>query len=332
MRKGSLLVIMAVFLLSIVGCQSTPTKQDTSGLTKVRIVLDMLPNTNHTGLYVAKTKEYYKNQGLDVTIIQRGNNESVEQMIASGKAEFGISSQKNVTTSRADEVPVVSIATIMQHNTTAFASLKKDNITSPKDFEGKRYGGGGTHAEEATIDSLMKQYNANYKKVNKVLLGQTNFQKSIGRDADFEWIYYGWDGIEAKRTGVELNTIMLKDLNPVLDTYSPVIVTSETNADKYKDVVTKFMDATAQGYEFAIKNPTEAADILIQNVPDINKDLVKESQKWVSTKYQDDSPQWGVQKESVWTNYMNFLVDNQVIRSQFEVDEAFTNDFLPKAK
>ena len=40
-------------------------------------------------------------------------------------------------------IPVVSVGAIIQHNTSAFASLKKDNMTSPKDFEGKRYGGWG---------------------------------------------------------------------------------------------------------------------------------------------------------------------------------------------
>lgn len=332
MKKGILLTIITVFLLSIVGCQSAPTKQTAKDLKKVTVVLDWFPNTNHTGLYVAKTKEYYKNQGLDVNIIQPGDNVTVEQMIASGKADFGISYQENVTSARAEDVPVVSIATIMQHNTSAFASLKKDNITSPKDFEGKRYGGWGSPAEEAAIASIMKQNNADFNKVNKIVLGQTDFLKSIGHDADFEWIYYGWDGIEAKRTGVDLNTIMVKDLNPALDYYSPVIITSEKNTKENKDLVTKFMAATAQGYDFAIKNPSEAADILIQNVPDINKDLVKESQKWVSTKYQDDSAQWGVQKESVWTNYMNFLYDNKVINKKIDVNAAFTNEFLPKEK
>lgn len=57
-------------------------------------------------------------------------------MIASGKADFAISAQENVTLARVEGIPVVSIGAIIQHNTSAFASLKKDNMTSPKDFEG----------------------------------------------------------------------------------------------------------------------------------------------------------------------------------------------------
>ncbi|MGG2067370.1 MULTISPECIES: ABC transporter substrate-binding protein [unclassified Bacillus (in: firmicutes)] len=330
MKKGLKMLLAASLLFSFAGCSAE--KKAESKEKKVTVVLDWFPNTNHTGLYVAKTKDYYKKQGLDVEIIQPGDNTSVEQMVASGKADFGVSYQENVTIAREENVPVVSIGAIIQHNTSAFASLKKDNITSPKAFEGKRYGGWGGPAEEATLKTIMDKQQADYSKVKNVVLGQTDFFKSIGRDADFEWIYYGWDGIEAKRKGIELNTIMVKDLDPALDYYSPVIITSEKHAKQDKDFVKKFMKATTDGYNFAIKEPKEAADILIKNVPDINKELVQESQKWLSTKYQDDAKAWGVQKEEVWSNYMNFLYDNKVIKKKIDVKAAFTNEFLPSEK
>ncbi|MEH7461909.1 ABC transporter substrate-binding protein [Bacillus pseudomycoides] len=330
MKKGLKALLAASLLFTFAGCSAG--KKEESKEQKVKVVLDWFPNTNHTGLYVAKTKDYYKKQGLDVEIIQPGENTSAEQMVASGKADFGVSYQENVTTARVEDIPVVSIGAVIQHNTSAFASLKKDNITSPKAFEGKRYGGWGAPAEEATLKTIMDKHQADYNKVQKVVLGQTDFFKSIGRDADFEWIYYGWDGIEAKRKGIELNTIMLKDLDPALDYYSPVIITSEKHAKQDKDFVKKFMKATTDGYNFAIKEPQASADILIKNVPDINKELVQESQKWLSTKYQDDAKAWGVQKEEVWTNYMNFLYDNKVIKKKIDVKAAFTNEFLPSEK
>ena len=330
MKKGLKMLVAASLLFTFAGCSAG--KKEESKEKKVTVVLDWFPNTNHTGLYVAKTKDYYKKEGLDVEIIQPGENTSAEQMVASGKADFGVSYQENVTTARVEDIPVVSIGAVIQHNTSAFASLKKDNITSPKAFEGKRYGGWGAPAEEATLKTIMDKHQVDFNKVQKVVLGQTDFFKSIGRDADFEWIYYGWDGIEAKRKGIELNTIMLKDLNPALDYYSPVIITSEKHVKQDKDFVKKFMKATTDGYNFAIKEPKEAADILIKNVPDINKELVQESQKWLSTKYQDDAKAWGVQKEEVWTNYMNFLYDNKVIKKKIDVKAAFTNEFLPSEK
>lgn len=78
-------MLAALLAVGVVGCSSAKKEESADKEKKVKVVLDWFPNTNHTGLYVAKTKDYYKKQGLDVEIIQPGDNVSAEQMIASGK-------------------------------------------------------------------------------------------------------------------------------------------------------------------------------------------------------------------------------------------------------
>lgn len=298
-------------------------------LQKVTVMLDWVPNTNHTGLYVAKDKGFYKEQGLDVEIVQPGQGTTADQLVAAGKADFGVSYQEGVTQARATGIPLVSIAAVIQHNTSAFASLKVANITSPKDFEGKRYGGWGSPVEEAVLKAVMKKDGGDFSKVKNITLGETDFFKSIGRNADFEWIFYGWDGVEAKRRGMDLNLIYLKDLDPALDYYTPVIVTNEKHVNEQKELVKKFMAATAKGYEFAINNPSQAADILLKNAPELKPELVKASQEWLSKKYQDDASRWGEQKEEVWKRYAAWMFERKLIPQMIEPDKAFTNDFLP---
>ena len=57
-----------------------------------------MPNTNHTGLYVALEKGY-KEEGLDVKIIQPPEGGSAE-LIAANQGEFGIGYQEQVTYAR----------------------------------------------------------------------------------------------------------------------------------------------------------------------------------------------------------------------------------------
>ncbi|MEK7097017.1 MAG: ABC transporter substrate-binding protein, partial [Patescibacteria group bacterium] len=198
-----------------------------------------------------------------------------------------------------------------------------------KDFENKRYGGWGSPIEETVIKAVMNEAGADYIKVKNITIGETDFFKTIGRDSDFQWIFYGWDGVEAKRRGIKLNTIMLKDLNPILDYYTPVIVTNENHVKNQKELVTKFMKAVAQGYEFSIKNPTEASKILIKSAPELNIELVKQSQIYLSREYQSDAKKWGIQQEVVWGRYMQWLYDQKLIKKAINVKDAFTNEFLP---
>lgn len=328
MIKKIILLVVALVLLSLIfGKKLKKQTRSNDQKQKVTVLLDWFPNTNHTGIYVARDKGYFSTENLEVKILQPGEGEN-NQIVAAGKADFGISSQESVIQARVAGIPLVSIAAIIQHNTSAFASLEKSNIRSVKDFEKKRYGGWGSPIEETVIKAVMNEAGADYNQVQNITIGETDFFKTIGRDSDFQWIFFGWDGIEARRRGIKLNTIMLKDLNPILDYYTPVIVTNENHIKNQKELVLKFMKAVCRGYEFSIKNPTEAADILIKSAPELNAELVRQSQVYLSKEYQADANKWGVQREEVWKRYAEWLNDQKLINKMINVKGAFTNEFL----
>ncbi|HWI49698.1 MAG TPA: ABC transporter substrate-binding protein [Rummeliibacillus sp.] len=328
-----LYVFLLVAILALAGCQSKDKKENATGskkeLKKVTVVLDWTPNTNHTGLYVAKEKGFFKEQGLDVDIIQPGDT-GADQLVATGKADFGVSYQEGITQARVQGVPLVSIAAIIQHNTSGFASPIAKNIKTPKDFEGKTYGGWGSPVEKAVIDSLMKKENADVKKVDIINAGDADYFTMVKKDVDFAWIYYGWTGIEAELRGEKLNMMYLTDYSKKLDYYTPVLATNEKMIQNDPETVKAFVKAASQGYQYAIKNPDKAADILIKAAPDLNKKLVKKSQEWLADKYQDDAKQWGEQKLEVWENYANWMSDNKLLEGKFDAKKAFTNEFLPQ--
>lgn len=327
MKRWGITILIGI-LLMVTACSSMgPTSQDQGE--KVKIVLDWTPNTNHTGLYVAKQKGYFKEQGLDVEIIQPGEA-GADKMVASGQADFGIGYQEGLTFARTQGVPIVSIAAIIQHNTSGFASLKSKKITRPRDFVGKKYGAFGGPTEKPIIETLMKEDQAPSQKFELVNIGNTDFFAASKRDIDFFWIYYGWTGIEAKLRGIDIDMIYLTDYSKELDFYTPILTTSENKIKQNPDQVRAFMKAVSKGYEFAIQNPEEAADILIQAEPDLDPKLVKESQKWLSKKYQDDAEVWGLQKKSVWENYANWMKKHNLLKGTFDPEKAFTNKFLPK--
>src|SRR5665647_3025311 len=122
MKKAIVLaLIMSMLAIGLAGCSTKTSEKNTVPLQKITVVLDWFPNTNHSGLYVAKDQGYYAEEGLDVNIIQpsEGGN---PQLIAAGKGDFAISYQEEVTIARSQDIPVVAIAAVIQHNTSGFAS------------------------------------------------------------------------------------------------------------------------------------------------------------------------------------------------------------------
>lgn len=299
-------------------------------LDKVTVVLDWTPNTNHTGLYSAAAQGFYQAEGIEAEIIQPGDG-TADTMVAAGTAQFGVSYQESVTFARASNVPLVSLAAVIQHNSSGFASVKDKGIATPKDFEGKKYGGWGSDIEKATLKVLMEQDGGDVEKVDILTSGTADFfQASESGQVDFAWIFEGWTGIEAKLKGVELNYIDLGKEAEVFDYYTPVLVTSEDMIAKNPDLVARFMRATAKGYEFAASEPEKAAEDLLAGAPELDRALVVESQKFLASRYTDDAAYWGEQKTEVWDRYAAWLHENGFIDTLPDMSKAWTNDYLNK--
>jgi len=272
--------ILSLSLLFVGGCSD---QQDSgTNLEKVTVLLDWTPNTNYTGVYVAQKLGYYEEEGLDVEVNQPGEG-STAQLIAAGQGDFGFSYQEDMTIARTQGLPVKAIAAVIQHNTSGFASPAEKGIKTPKDFEGKKYGGWGSPAEEAMLKALMDKAGADFNKLEMINIGTADFFTSVQKDIDFEWIYWGWTGIESEIRGIPLNFIKLRDYHEALDFYSPILIASEKTIEKKPEFVKRFMKATARGYQYCINNPEDAAKIFCEMVPELDKELVLKSQQYLAT-------------------------------------------------
>ena len=325
----STFTLLLVGTLAVVSCQAAQPPAPTAPISTV-VMLDWFPNTNHTGLYVALDKGWYAGEGLAVEIVEPAEGSTLIQVVAAGQADFAISYQEEVSHARAEDIPIVSIAAIIQHNTSGFASPRDRGIIRPKDFEGKRYGSWGSPVERVVLDVLMSCDGGDVDEVEIIDIGWADYFSVVHRDVDFAWIYYGWTGIEAGLRDMPLNIVMLNDWTDcVPDYYTPVIITSEQNISEEPELVRSFMAATARGYEFAIENPAEAADILLKYAPESNPDLVRRSQQWLSPLYQEDAARWGEQKLEIWQRYADWMADRDLLPHHIEAEEAFTSEFLP---
>ncbi|MDD4877116.1 MAG: ABC transporter substrate-binding protein [Dehalococcoidales bacterium] len=326
MKRLFLTILLLIITVASTACGSPADEE----LTPVIFLLDWVPNTNHAGIFVAQEKGYFEEAGLAVEIVQPGEVYP-EAAVASGTADFGISFQEQVTLARAEDVPIVSIAAVIQHNTSGFASAADLNVTSPADFEGLRYGAWGSPFEDPTLEGLMDCAGADFNKLEIVNTGWADPLALIAEDQiDIAWIFYGWQGFQAKQQGIDLNVVMMEDyFDCIPDYYTPVVIASEDTIANRPKVVDAFMEALSRGYDFAIKNPDEAADILVDAVPELDAELVKASQNWLSEYYQAEASRWGEQKESVWQDYTDWMVENGVLANPISASDAFTNGFLP---
>ena len=273
---------------------------------KIDFILDWTPNTNHTGLYVAKEKGYFKDAGLDVDI-KLPPEDSSSDLIINGKAPFGIYFQDSMAKKLDKGAGITAIAAIVEHNTSGIISRKDAAITSPKDLVGKKYGTWNDPIELEMIKSMMKKEGADFNQVKLVPNSDSNSITPIENKVfDAAWIYHGWDGILAEQKGMKTNFFYMKDFVPAFDYYSPV-----------------------KGYQYAIEHPEEAADILIKQAPALanQRDFVLASQKYLSSQYASDKDKWGQFDSKRWNAFYAWAKEQGLVSNDLE-DKGFTNELV----
>jgi len=297
----------------------------------VTVILDYVPNTNHTGMYVAAHNGYYAEEGLNVQIIEPTEG-ATATLVAVGKGDFGVSYQEEVTMALAakDPLPIRAVAAVIQHNTSGFATAKSKNITSPADFEGKTYSSWGGPGEAATLNAVMDSMGADFSKLNIVIADGSGFA-ALEKNVDVMWFYEAWDNVNCQMAGFPINYMELRQFDKRLDYYTPVLITSEKMISNNPETVRKFLAATSRGYEYAIENPEESAKILHQYAPDYDLEMLTISQNYLAGKYSEDAPRWGEMKDEVWNGYTELLVEYGVLSEALPADVCYTNEFLPEA-
>jgi ABC-type nitrate/sulfonate/bicarbonate transport system substrate-binding protein len=311
--------------LALAACQAAPEPQG-----EIVVMLDWLPNTNHSGLFVAQELGYFDEVGLQVQIIQPGEV-FAELAVVGGAADFGVSFQEQVTLARADGQPLVSIAAILQHNSSGFAARGELDAARPADWEGLRYGSFGSPFEQPTLRVLMECDQANFDQLEIV---ETGFADPLALlDAgqiDLAWIFRGWQGIQAEQKNIGLDLVMMEDwFDCIPDYYTPVLIASEATLSSRPAVVEAFLAAVSAGYTFAIQDPEEAAAILLRAAPELEPALVQASQAWLSPRYQAEATRWGEQRLEVWQAYSTWMAEHGILTSPIDAGAAFTNEFLP---
>jgi len=324
MRSPFVRWLLSASVCLLIGASASAEEAET-----VRIALDWTPNTNHTGIFVARALGYFADEGLVVEVLEPTETASIP-LVASGQSEFGVSMQEYVTMARAQDVPVVSIATLYQHNTSGFAAPSDRGISGPEDFEGLRYAGWGSDLESVMIRTVMEEVGADFDTVTMINIGMLDFTTAVRRDlADFYWVFYGWQGIHAELEGIDFDFLPLPELAEILDYYTPVIITRERMIEDRPEVVRRFLRALARGYVRATLHPIEAANILLDHAPELDPELVYASQAWIAGLTRADVDRWGRQEAAVWVRFADWALANRLIERAIDPLAAFTNDFLP---
>lgn len=326
--------LIAVLLTILLAVPASAACAEGDALTPIIFCLDWTPNTNHTGIYAAEALGYFREEGLDVQIVQPPENGAV-LMCAAGQAQFAIDAQDTMAASLDLDEPlgVTAVAAILQHNTSGIISRAGDGITSAKGLENRVYSTWDSPIELAMLRFCMEKEGGDFSTVKLIPNNITDEPAALkAKQTDAVWIFYGWSGINAEVSGVACDFWDFASLSKELDYYTPVLLANNDFLNNEPETARAFLRAAAKGYRYAAEHPEEAAEMLIKgdttgSLEDA-RELVYASQKWLSERYITDGLAWGYFTPERWDGFCTWLYDNKLTVHDLS-GKGFSNDYLP---
>ncbi|WP_146592004.1 ABC transporter substrate-binding protein [Puniceibacterium confluentis] len=304
------------------------------------VALDWTPNTNHVGLYVAQSKGWFAEAGLDVDILPYTDTSS-GTLVASGVAEFGILSAVGFHSQRAAGADTTVVMAVVQHETGRLVfNGERSDIQRPADLDGKTYAGFGSAWENALISSIIRT-DGGSGTFDTVTLGTSAYEALANGSVDFTLEVSTWEGVNSVLLNRPQRAFRYADYG-VPDQQTTFLGANSTWLAANPDTARAFVQAAQRGYQFAAENPQAAADILIGETSGMlsNPDLVHASmQALVDGGYLRDADEpVGLVDAAMFDQITDFLFDAGILRGEDgRVPEAkpdvtgwFSNDYLSR--
>jgi len=255
---------------------STAQTAASGGLTPINLQLQWVAQSQFAGYYAAVAQGYYKDEGLDVKILEGAVDIVPQTVVASGKAEFGIAWVPKMLASREQGADLVNIAQVFQRSGTLEISWKDTNITKPEEWKGKRIGTWG-FGNEFELFAAMRKAGIEPNDAKQVTIVQQPFDMSLllnkQIDAAEAMIYNEYAQVlEANNPATgklyqpgDLNVINFNDVGTAMLQDHVFARESWLKEAGHEDVATKFLRASFKGWIFCRDHMDECVQIVLKN-------------------------------------------------------------------
>lgn len=330
--KKRIFALLAAGALLLTGCGANDSAaqsggDEKDGLRELTVVLDWYPNALHTFLYQAQEAGYFADEGLTVNIQSPAGVNDAMSMVAAGKADIGLYYQQDVIRARVEQdIPIKSVAAVVQAPLNIVLSLKEKDITEPADLVGKTVGYAGTELSEALIHSIMKSSGADPEQVKMVDVGFDLMSSMTTGNVDATiGCLVNHEVPQMEKEGFEVNYFFPDDFG-VPQYYEGIFLASEEMIENESDVIAAFLRACQKGFEDFKNKPDETLQVLLDNQDEANfaldPDVEKKSTETLLPLMETADAPFLSQSEECWQENIDWMYEEGLIAEKPDVSEV----------
>lgn len=299
-------------------------------LKEVNVVLDWYPNALHTFIYTAIERGYYAEEGLKVNIQFPSNANDALSLVAAGKAEIGLYYQHDIIQAVANQgIKVKSIGAVVQSPLNIILSLSDENITRPRDLEGKTVGYAGTALSEALVKTMMEADGADFSKTTMMDVGFELMSSMTTGNVDATiGCLVNHEVPQLEEEGFDVNYFMVNEYG-IPNYYEGVFLANDDMIENEPDVLAGFLRASKKGFDDFKADPYGCLDILLNNQNEENfplsETVERKSCDTILPLMENESASFLSQSDECWQENIDWMLESGLIDKSVDVDDVRAN-------
>ena len=300
---------------------------------KVTLNLNWFYVGDHSPYFVAVDKGWYKEEGLEVNIVTGKGSGDVVKKVDVGSVDIGIVDTGVLIVARAQGANVKIVSMLFDKSPYCMWMWKDSGINSPKDLVGKKIGAPPGDAQRTIFPALAQVNGIDPDKVTFVnIAAEAKYSALAAKQVDVIFDYYSGAPFYHKAMGREnVKYMMFADWG--VDVYSNALVASEKYIKENPGIIKRFVKASLRGWEFTLKNPEEAIEIMARQRPEIDKPVLLANLKLIidlfrTNRYKQNGIGWVDDKKM--SDSIKIIARYQDLKVDMKTKEVYTNEFLTK--
>ena len=215
--------------------------------TKLTFQLNWVAGGANAGFAAAVDQGFYKEAGLDVTVVQGNGSANTAQLVASGKSQIAYADAVSVSQLIAKGAPMKVLSTVYQSNPNSVMALKKSGIKSLADLKGRKVGVPSGSSQTTMMPLLLRANKLSESDLQLLHMPPTAMVPSL-LQGQVDAILGSMDAyqIQAEAQGAELVTFPFATHG--VPTVSTSIFANNDYIKQNPEVVRKFIAASLKGW------------------------------------------------------------------------------------
>jgi NitT/TauT family transport system substrate-binding protein len=309
-----ILIVMTVcvqFLFSPVAVMAAE-----ESLFRSSLLPQWIPQAQFAGYMMALHKNFYRDAGLDLTLMNGGPESPPLESLRKGNATFCTQWVSTAIRSRADGVPVVNIGQLVQRSSLMLIAKKGSGIKELNDLDGKNIGcwEGDFRIQPLAlfrINDLTVRLVPMYETVNLFLKGGVSAIAAM-------WYNEYHTILNSGLNKDELTSFFFSDLG--LNFPEDGLYCLEETINAHPDMCRRFVEASMKGWVYALEHQDETLQTVMQYANAASTGTNQAHQRWMLSRMLDlifpqgDRSDLGKLKEADYERVAGVLKDLQLIR------------------